>query len=624
MTCLLNTRKLYRPSPIPKSYKAQKIFGYDVETSDNNQNYVLGCLYISDNEILSFTSREFFKQELLLRSRFYKGSIIAAHNLAFDFCATFQGLELSYFKMCWAGSRLLSATTYVEEGMFTTTPQDKKRAAKITFLDTMNYCPLSLKQIGEIIGELKQDWDFEKENIPEIGTPKYEIFKAYNINDAKIARKYLIFLAEAFYSFGTRLRITIASTAEKIYRNRFLKDVVPNIFEQLPKEELVFCFLGYYGGRTEVFNRGPVYNRNCYDINSLYPSVMRDEVYPDTNTSRFINEGNMNLILTKEGFSEVDIEVDKMQYPLLPYRDEKTKKVLFPYGKFTGVWPHPELRKALELGYKITKFRRCLWFDKTCRPFKGFVEYMYGKRLEYKEQQSPMEFVTKIIMNSLYGKFGQKFDNKDTIYHINALNPQMLIDNDFEFIKDFVIIKEDKEPSCFSIPAWSAYVTCYGRLKLYEYIIQCEPDMVDTDSVITEKQLPGSSLLGDMKHEYHAPEMIIVRPKFYGINPDGLTGKSKREVKCKGMKTRLRYIDLVSKLIEYKQQGFETLNVEIRKFIKFRESLRRDKLVNSIEEYTMHFSLEDDKRVWGREFHHEIFQKSEPKQINRFVCLNSS
>src|ERR1700760_2388547 len=62
-----------------------------------------------------------------------------------------------------------------------------------------------------------------------------------------------------------------------------------------------------------------------------------------------------------------------------------------------------EMDNAINLGYKIN----ILWgytFNKDYI-FKEYVDYLYNLRLEY-PKSDPLNYIAKILLNSLYGRFG--------------------------------------------------------------------------------------------------------------------------------------------------------------------------------------------------------------------------
>jgi hypothetical protein len=80
--------------------------------------------------------------------------------------------------------------------------------------------------------------------------------------------------------------------------------------------------------------------------------------------------------------------------------------LVFPTGKFVGVYFSEELKFAEEHGYLVVPLRG--WqFDRMKSPFYDFVHDLYQRRLEAKEKgDKAMAFIHKTTMNSLYGRFG--------------------------------------------------------------------------------------------------------------------------------------------------------------------------------------------------------------------------
>ncbi|XP_050216023.1 DNA polymerase-like [Mercurialis annua] len=76
------------------------------------------------------------------------------------------------------------------------------------------------------------------------------------------------------------------------------------------------------------------------------------------------------------------------------------------YGKFIGVFYSEELKFAGDLGYRVIPLRGYLFEKKSC-PFEGFISNLYERRLEAnKDGDEAMTFIYKILMNSLYCRFG--------------------------------------------------------------------------------------------------------------------------------------------------------------------------------------------------------------------------
>ncbi|XP_071708895.1 DNA polymerase-like [Rutidosis leptorrhynchoides] len=108
----------------------------------------------------------------------------------------------------------------------------------------------------------------------------------------------------------------------------------------------------------------------------------------------------------KLGFIEAYVECSKtIKNPFLPYRD-KNGLLLFPTGKFVGVYFSEELKFAREIGYNVIPLSGYL-FEKKESPFSNFVSNLFESRLEAKKSGNDvLSYVYKILMNSLYGRFG--------------------------------------------------------------------------------------------------------------------------------------------------------------------------------------------------------------------------
>jgi len=108
------------------------------------------------------------------------------------------------------------------------------------------------------------------------------------------------------------------------------------------------------------------------------------------------------------GFLESYIECpSSMNKPFLPYRSEKSGLLIFPTGRFIGVYFYEEMKYAKSIGYKVRPLRGYL-YDKGYGVIDRFVGDMYSNRSRAKrEGNAGFAYVSKILMNSLYGRFGR-------------------------------------------------------------------------------------------------------------------------------------------------------------------------------------------------------------------------
>jgi len=595
--------------------------GFDVETvGDSNEFYSGGLWWEEDGEECwqyFLNKREMI--DYMLHKRFL-GKVFVATNLSFDFNALFFGTpeyDLFHSKIM-RGSRMLLAEWRPEGGRMMMqkdhSGQRRRGSSKgrVLFYDTMNFAPVSLEKLGRIIG-------VEKLQKPEwLGLRKPFCYdearqlEEYNKQDCKVSCCFMDFLQEGINNMGGVVQMTGASTALDTYRRGFQK-------QKLVKEEFVLqdtsvtehVFEAYYGGRTEAFARGTVERANYYDINSLYPSVMRNP-YPLPQSVKRIENPTESLVHRYMGVVRARVRAPSdMLYPILPLRGRG--KLLFPVGEFEGVYNHCELSYALNNGYELLSLSDMIIYQERFYPFKEYVETLYNKRLEYKAQKSSMEFVCKLLMNSLYGKMAQKeLEDYQYFSDHNAIPHDLLrhVDNKNSPYKtlcvgDAVILsRKKKSKGVFIQPILSSYTTSYARILMHQYIKRYGALYTDTDSIITTSEIPTSSALGDMKLEVGGERGVIVKPKFYLFGDD---------VKIKG-------------LSRASQDDFFTLigggGVEKMRFSSLRESVRRGYAPNKKVFVTKVMSVEDNKREWEQSFSLDELQYSKPLSIVQDVYGN--
>lgn len=608
--------------------------GYDTETSNNNQVTDLAAFYVSEDLQIQSTDLNEIKKEFC-RDK-YRGYKIGCHNLEFDFNATFKGDEVKEWHCLRNNGRLLSAWSYAydrDDGFHYNKPKDDRCFWKIIFIDTGNYFRGKLEKIGRIVGVNKKKWDFSWDV-----KDHYDLFKEYNMTDAKICKLFLDLLAKTVFELGGRLKLTIGSTAENIFRSNYL----PQTFKQQSIEEMDFIRKSFKGGRTEVFKTGLIQQKvYCYDFCSLYPSVMQENDYPIPDSANFIEEGDIDLFNKFQfGFLECDVYVPETQYPPLPYTS-KDGKLLFPFGDcLHSIWSFIELKYALALGCKIIKMGKMMYYTESMSIYKEWVDDLFAIRSKY-DGNDPRNHIIKLLLNNLFGKHIQRYT--DVVNYIHKSN----VDNDFlakfecEEIGDYFSYKESRKPAVFCVPCWSAHVTSFGRIKLHKKLIDHDSIGCDTDSSWTTKKYPESKKLGEMKLEYETDKALFIRPKCYAVDfkirrehiikemkennisqaeiDEKLLELGKSEVKCKGINSITNFTHMQN-LLNDSDDKYITLDFEC--WIKFLSSLKRNLKINQVLKTTKRLNLEDDKRSWPEPFSHTKLRDSRPLKIIDGVAYN--
>ena len=609
--------------PLRGRVKTKLFVGFDVETV--NDVFYSGGLWWIDKKGVERWFYRYDKQELIdkLLSPYFTDYAIIATNLSYDFNSVFYGTpEWNTFnKIIMRGSRFIYADWRPKTNRKITSKESlhNNRSAKkgrIMFFDTLNYAMMGVEKLGRIIGLKKLDApNFLGDRAPtndmycsDINTKRCysekHYFELYNKRDCMVSAMFMDLYQRAINELGGNLKMTAASTSLDLYRRGYQRENVIKEEYVLQDENIKdFIYDAYYGGRTEAFSRGCIDGANYYDINSLYPAVMRNPM-PLPQSVKLVVKTDKTLIHRYMGVTECDVYVpETMKYPPLPL---KRDKLLFPTGRFRGTWNNNELVYAMSLGVQVLRVHKQIIYQESHTPFKEYVEDLYAKRLSYKAAGSPFEVIVKLMMNSLYGKFAMRyledwrvftddnmpFEFKKELYKKNSTY-------EIEENETHVVFRKQKTAnSVFTFPIYSSYITSYARILIHRYAMKHNALYMDTDSVITFDTIPTSDGLGFMKEEEIDVRGVVVKPKFYLLN-------EKPKIKGLSKATNKDFFTLIDGGIVNKLR-FSTL----------KESVRRGILPNTSMIVPKRMSVEDNKRLWSEDFDPLVLQESKPLLFN--------
>jgi hypothetical protein len=254
---------------------------------------------------------------------------------------------------------------------------------------------------------------------------------------------------------------TIGSTAMKCYRAGGMNwqddPALGNTSTiMIPQDKKLKEFLreGYRGGRVECFRQGEFSGVSVYDINSLYPAVMRRTQVPVSDrgvwyggVGEALPSGNS---LNRNSLNGNSLNGIELSFPsLYRIRFSQTNRKIFPVLMVNGVGVYegegvyfsPELSLLMEVdpNVHIEMVEGFAFMDSACI-FTGFVDRLYALRLKYKD--GPIDLLAKYILNSLYGKFGQ-----------HAIRSNIIADNDDEWQRELDSIPEFGESRITAINA---------------------------------------------------------------------------------------------------------------------------------------------------------------------------
>lgn len=440
---------------------------------------------------------------------------IIARNVVFDFTVVkgWENLRREGYKLRFFHNNGCSAIVTV-----------KKASSTIVVLDSMNWFTESLARTGERIGIPKMDIDFD--------TCTDEQLSTYCRNDTLIEfENFKLFIAFLEENLIGRLCYTKASTAMAAYlfRHYHTPIYIHNNAEAITLERE-----SYKGGRCECFVIGDLSGQPFYvfDVNSLYPFVMQCHDYPTKYVKldhRLTTTDLQDVLKYLAVVARVVINTNEPVYAI------KRGRTIFPVGTFETTLCTPELLYALEHGH-VVKVLDAVSYEQA-RIFSGYVTTMYGLRSDFKiRQNKEYEQIVKYLLNSLYGKFGQKAeqwvkigdapgepDREEMILYKNprrAMRLRYLLGEVFE-------LKGHGE-AYNSFPAIASHVTAYARLYLWELMQACGHGnyvYCDTDSLMVTNagrdnllEYLSDTELGKLKLERTVERLIIRGLKDYSVD----------------------------------------------------------------------------------------------------------
>lgn len=406
---------------------------------------------------------------------------------------------------------------------------------------------------------------------------------------------------------------TTASLAMKVYQKNYADDyeqaISTNYHGKWGEFLEKFVRSSYWGGRTEVFQ--PILKEGYhYDVNSLYPYVMKNHRIPVGRPLHYQGDAARNIFKhwysykQGGGFLEVDIHIpEDLHIPPLPAM--RNKKLMFPVGKIHGVWTFEEIELALEMGARIHQIYQCVYFDKTKYIFKDFVSYF--EEIKNNSEGAKRVF-SKLMQNALYGKFGmrrirktllpikykEKCEAKGYKYtdHHNDLFPEEFIEAEIPSRADYIQ------------PHIASYVTSLARIVLYRGLIQQlklgEVAYCDTDSIACEKKMPDGMVhnkeYGKWKLESELELGIFIQPKtYYEKDKNGEETKKFKGVPKKYIKelTQEKYLDIIEHLkdVQVRQENGEKINKTDAYYPIFTGEKKRMKFATTFKNGHVNFDL---------------------------------
>lgn len=465
------------------SVKAKLILGWAVYERFNKEN----GNYTHEREKKFYTSKQFWEWVFGLEVREKSKVYIFAHNMGgFDLMV----VEFAKY-LTEAGYECKRAVLNCPPTILQYYNADTKRT--LVFLDSLNFYRESLKDLGKAVG-------IEKLDMPKGKNVDMEKMSVYCRNDVEILRQAMhkFFEFRVVHDLGS-FRTTTPSQALTCFRHRFMKE--DSLFCDNNKDSLELARKSYHGGRTEAFYLGKETGEfYILDINSMYPFVMSDKLFPTKLYTVVKHDISINDLegWLKEFFviADIDVLAKENKYPAI----DENKRLIFPIGRIkNAVLCSPEIviEDVIRVN-KVALYERELIFE-------DYVKYWYALKNQYKiEGNTSFYHLTKLFLNSLYGKFGQSgyvFETVEKDCPIEEYSIEKVFDvvtgksftqRVFGGIKQ---IEKREAESSDSIPSIASAVTSYARKYLDVLIrkangsnVQYNTYYVDTDSLLVNPQ----------------------------------------------------------------------------------------------------------------------------------------
>ena len=323
------------------------------------------------------------------------------------------------------------------------------------------------------------------------------------------------------------------------------------------------------------------------DFCCLYPTVQYYQKYPIGHPTKIFDPEKYD----KSWYGLIKCKVippRKLYHPVLPQRIkvDSYEKLVFTLCKtcaetrnqneckhtdtersFIGTWTTDEVNKAIDKGYKVLRIYEVWHFDKsTDSLFKGYIRRFMKIKLESgkydfktKEEEANFEArikesldidiekfefntglrsISKLCLNSLWGRFGMRTNMSQTKYVTEVSEFYEILLDDKLDNKNFQFINSDMAQMTYNFKDQfvdnskntNIYIACFttshAKLMLYNKLDYLNEKVLyfDTDSIIYvddgTKNVKTGDMLGDMTDELSSKRItnfVSTGPKSYSF-----------------------------------------------------------------------------------------------------------
>lgn len=572
--------------------KYSKIFTADFETNNSEDEcrvwaYALCEIGNFDNLIVGNNIKDF----ITFLANKKENYLVLFHNLKFDGNFIISYLLQNDYKVIKKDEEIKDKTFkclingmgafYSIEIFFT---KKGHKTNKVTIYDSLKLIPFSVEKIANDfklpIKKGSIDYNLIREENHDITQEEYEYIK----NDVEIMARAIT----GFYALGIN-KMTIGSCAFNYYKK--ITSNFNNYFPKFSYEQYEFLKNAYKGGFTYL---NPIYKEKevdsgiVLDVNSLYPFTMREKVLPfqdgiffqgeyekDDLYNLYIQQFSCMFELKKGKIPTIQIK-NSIHFLSNEYQESSHNEIVTLTLTNIDLQLFKENYDIYELNYNCG-----MKFKSVKGLFNNYVDYWYTEKDKAKKEgNSVMYACSKLLLNSLYGKFGKNA-------RIESKYP-ILDEEGIVRYKNYEAEETESEyiPLACFITSYARETTIRASQKIRDYSIKKygvdKYIYSDTDSIhtsITSSEELKDILeiddykLGAWKHESSFKRAKFLRQKCYieQMNDDTL------KVTVAGLPHKLHHIINFDNFCS----GFSTENID-KRLLDGKSKLRYKNVKNGV------------------------------------------
>jgi len=357
---------------------------------------------------------------------------------------------------------------------------------RVNFTDLGNYYPSTIADIERMVSNAGAEMGPDQGDVGAVPS------KARHV--AEIMRRAYLGLVKQWESEDNgNWKLSAAGLAWSNYRHKHMPTAI-RVHRHSEARDLEWK--SYFGGEVRCYYRGAT---NCtiahYDVNSLYPYVMREFDFPTELVDYILTPkpGIVDHLLSRFAvIADVTLEADKDDFP-----HRHKQGIVYPIGVYRTALCGPELYRAVQSGcvrdyHAIAYYLRGKLFD-------GYVDHWYNaKRCATEAGDRASTQFCKLMLNSLQGKFAQRSPVWETDPKIDVIRPWKTFPwnapdtkclynaRSIGWLGQKMVSRNDKQ---HAFPAISAYITAYARCYMRRFRNSIPPSVVfyqDTDSLMLD------------------------------------------------------------------------------------------------------------------------------------------